>query len=198
MNINKLHEDMTSQLREQTQKYSKRINDLQNEMEKDLKKFDEMDKSRITLSTMFQNILVLRQSMNVLLPKMWEKYEHRLNHADYKFLASNTQFMIRKDIINKDVGSKFALAIIHHVDKSIIFPEDICISYVKMNDKFHPKITPIVSSIQKITTLKNSIDNYNIPILQSFDISREVLDHMIIQLNSNQLLFEYKPINMGN
>jgi hypothetical protein len=180
--VNGLHEHMITKIRDH-------LIDTEKNIHEKILAIDKMNEDRKNIPIIFSQIVLLRQIMNTLFNKMWNKYSNKICNINYFTLASKTPYMLRKDIVNEHDGSKFALAIIHDVDQTIIFPKELCLLYIKLNDKFHPKTKPIHNSIQQLTDLKKILINSNEPLLTSLGISENIIVQLINQVNENSQLF---------
>jgi len=188
-NVQYLYDTLQTENRERLKKMKESFQETQRQLDEVIKQSEQQaveNKRFITsLPQIYDNLLLVRQSMNVLFPKLWEIYQSKLNHVNYVDLAQKTPFMRRKNVINKDNGCKFALAVIHRVDLSIEFPVEECESYIRLNDKFHPPIHPIHTSVEKIKNLRENLTVPSQQLLQSYGISPDILKQLELQLEEH-------------
>lgn len=191
--VTNLHEYMTNQIRVQCKclhdtliETNKILVEAQHKILEVEKRCDSMSQEREKIPQTMNTIMKLRQIINVLFPEMWRKYENILNNVDYNKLAEQTIYMKRKNIIDRDNGSKFALAIVYDVS-DIKFPKDLCEVYLKLKETFHPKIKPVGESLEKIKSLLNDCDN---SILKSYGITSMVIENLCGQVDNNKNIFD--------
>lgn len=187
--VQDFHEHVKEDMRNTIRNLTKKIHNMQNELDTTLSELDDKNKTIVYIPHIFEQVALIRQLLNVLFQKMWEKYKNKLDHVNFEELANRTNIIKRKNIIDDNNGSKFALAIIWDVDKSIIFPQKLCEVYIKLNDRFHPKIKPIETSITVIKLLRETLQQSSSSLIQTFGITNEVLDNLEEQLTNNKSLF---------
>jgi len=163
-----LEDKMESSLRDVYRKINEKEQEIQ-----------QMREERIKMNFIRIGMFKYRKLLNMLFPRLWSIYKATLENTNYHELADKTSIMKRKYIVDKDIGSKFALAIIHKVDPSIIFPINVCEYYITLNDDFHPKAHPINVAINEIVELGRIVKS--LPIDNSIGISVEVIDNSIEQ-----------------
>lgn len=198
--VTELYESLNNEKRDAICEIKQEMNKMKKEYDNKYDSFQRMLDEKISIieskndtikhmSSIFEGITILRQILNVLLPHLWTKYHDKLEHIDYNNLAEKTVEMQRKYIIDKDNGSKFALSIIHEIDKTIVFPKNICMLYIKLNDKFHPKIIPIKRSKQHIESLQKLLINEN-TLLTFFGINQDLINTLKEQIDINESVFD--------
>jgi hypothetical protein len=187
--VQDFHEYVKEEMRNTIRNLTKKIHNMQNELDMTLSELDDKNKTIVYIPHIFEQVALIRQLLNVLFQKMWEKYKNKLDHVNFEELVNRTNIIKRKNIIDDNNGSKFALAIIWDVDKSIIFPQKLCEVYIKLNDRFHPKIKPIETSITVIKLLRETLQQSSSSLIQTFGITNEVLDNLEEQLTNNKSLF---------
>lgn len=187
--IQDFHEHIKEEMRNKIKDLNKKIQNIKSELDASFSELDDKNKTIIYVPHIFEKLALIRQLLNVLFQKMWNKYQNKFEHVNFEELANKTNMMKRKNIIDDNNGSKFALAILNDIDKSIIFPQKLCEVYIRLNDRFHPKIKPIETSITVIKLLRETLQQSSNSLIQTFGITNEVLDNLEEQLTNNKFLF---------
>lgn len=123
----------------------------------------------------YKNLPIIRQYINLLFNKLWEKGKNIYDNIDFNELANKT-------ILLKENGQgiKYALLVLFDkIDKDI--PKDICEFYIKINDTFHPKITPksiIKESIDELTNVIADVKD-NI-VVKNSGLNKQILDELMV------------------
>lgn len=183
-NVEELHKQCIDEMR--TLK-----NDIQNKLDEYDKKLNKLDDERKNSYKAHKIVYLVRQTMNVLFPNMYNKYAEHLNNINYDELARSTQFMKRTEIVHKDNGCKFALAVYHGKISVENFSKDLCKYYITLNDKFHPKIKPINNTIENIKELKLLMQE-NTNICECLETPINVVEELIEKLNNNKNIYSCK------
>lgn len=191
--VSDLHDHMNDKIINIYKEHKKELEKKQEELDGKIKEANNERRIIRNIPNTFKRIAIIRQSLNVLFSEMWKIYGNQLvsKNIDVNHLAEITNILKRKYIIDTEKGNgcKFALAVIHNVDPTIIFPKNICEIYIKLNDQFHPKIVPIETTIHEIQILRNEMNNVNDQLLMSYGITIDILNTIESQLTNNKSLF---------
>lgn len=130
----------------------------------------------------YKNLPIIRQYINLLFNKLWDNCKDNYNNIDFDRLANNATLLKRKNLINRENGQgvKYALLVLYDKIKDNI-PKDICEFYIKLNDTFHPRITPksiIKESIDELVNIISDVED-NI-IIKNSGLNKQILDELMV------------------
>ncbi len=163
------------------------IDNLKQELDDDDKQMEQLEIN----SKMFRYLALFRQTLNVLFNKYWFIHQNNISNLnptiDYEQLILDTPIFSRKYISSKDPGIKYALCIINDLYTGT--PKDLCELYIRLNDKFHPKIKPINLVKQSINECKQMMLTYIPPLCQQIGLTNRTLCELEQEINNNESIF---------
>lgn len=150
-------------------------------------KLEQKNKELENIKKFNTGLPLLRQYINILFKYMWDKINNKssVQNCDFNDLANKTSYMRRKDIVDSDNGTKYALCLIYDIVKDEKYTKDAAEFYIKINDLFHPKIKPAKIYVKNsIKDISDAIKNTNLEIAVRIHLTTSVLDELLKDLDT--------------
>ena len=120
-----------------------------------------------------KNLFIVRGYLNRQFRNYWRKYEDKIS-VSHEMLVSLSD----RENIYDDIGYKFAVYILAHkepIPELRNFSKDLCIFYIKINEKIHPKIYPLSVVVEAIRSLRSYTNETPI---REFNVTDEILNEI--------------------
>jgi len=184
-NIRKL-ESNTDEMYKKLKSDMKILIDQQEKDSENLKQKDDqikIDNQMLKLTSIFR--IGLNVLFNVLASQNITKI--KVLNIDWKDLAQKTTFLTRSHRID-DIGTQYALARLHDLIDGL--PKNLCSLYIKLNDVYHPSISPIKKLNDCTEELKKIIRTNHLPkIYSDLGLDLQTLNDFEREINSRKQIF---------
>lgn len=126
----------------------------------------EEEKQRSKLFNDFiKSLPVIRQYLNSLINQLYNELSDKDKDTldTYDYLSFKSYIYIQRPNVLNSNGTKYALSLIEGMIQNVQTSKELCIFYLKLNDKMHPKLKPKTLITENIDKMINVYEKDCIP-----------------------------------